>query len=681
MTDDEDRYVTISVTKKKPDKPGKPDKPPIEPPEEIIEPPPVAATGWSRVPLGPGGFISGVEIHPSGTMICRMDTSGGYRRDAEAGRWVMMVTTDSMPADVTTPGYGTNCGAYAIAIAPSDGNRVYMAWQHLTQYLVMRSDDGGVTFQHTGYVAGSDYDWDGNGPSRAANKRMAVDPNDADLVILGTNSGVKCSRDGGATWTTLSIPASPKPAQGYLVAIDPLGIMYVMASGIGVYLSANAGDSWQLAAPDGPLSAQQMIVTRNGRVMSVIDYSYANELYAPVSILEDGQWRTVQPDPVPHAILGGIAVDPDDDNHIVVVDNEGNVSSSFDGGVTWSGFAGHHYSCPEIPWLDTLYGDWAGEWGMYGSGLMFDPGAANKLYMGFGLGIAYGYPSPAAKMEWRDTSLGLEQLCAKRLIKPAGNPNVILAVMDQGVFSCDGINYPQTKGIMPEFAAAWDCDWCPDDPQTVVALINQAHGGRPDQSGVSRDGGQTWAMFNNWDFNGGVTRSGGMIACGTDPDNFIIVMADNGQQNGLYYTRDAGNSWSLCEFSNIPGIPPSGDTGWVQNYYYNRHTICGDRVLDGTFYGRNNNVGYVRSTDFGETWELMHALAGGVHANARLVSVLGHAGHLLYASGSSGHTNFGGAMKRSTDGGATWADTNTGEVLCMGFGKGVTDYPSIYIVG
>jgi hypothetical protein len=687
MTDDEDRYVTISVTKKKPPKPDKPDKPEppeeiIDPPDEIIEPPPVTATeGWSRVPLGPGGFISGVEIHPSGTMICRMDTSGAYRWDDEAGRWVMMVTTDSMPADVTDPGYGPCNGAYAIAIAPTDGNRIYMAWQHLAQFLVMRSDDAGLTFQHTGYVAGSTYEWNGNGVARGSNKRMAVDPNNADIVLLATMSGVKLSRDGGATWGVMDIPATTHPEWGYLVAIDHLGIMYAMVTGIGVYHSANDGDTWGLIADGGPTSSSQMTVTRNGNIFSVIDYHYANELWAPVHVYNGVKWITVQPDLAPHAILSGVTVDPADDSHIVVCDNEGNVSSSFDQGETWTGFAGHHYSCPEIGWLNDLYGG-GGEWAMYGGSIQFAPDKNNTLVMGFGLGIAYCHPpADASKVEWRDTSLGLEQLCAKRLIKPKGNPNVIMAVMDQGVFTCDGVNYPETKGILPYFAAAWDCDWCPDDPQTVIVLINQGNGGPPDHSGVSRDGGQTWNVFSSNPYHR-ENHAGGMLACGTDPDNFIIVTGDFGTDTTqLHYTTDGGTSWTPAVMPE--GIPPSGSTGWNPNYYYNRHTICGDRVLDGVFYGRNDNVGYVRSVDFGETWELMHSLVGGTFANARLLAVPGHAGHLLYASGWTGYTNFGGAMKRSTDGGATWTDTNTGEVYCIGFGKAADSatYPAIFIVG
>jgi photosystem II stability/assembly factor-like uncharacterized protein len=677
------------------DKPPKPDKPgknkTIEPDHvgtsesihasSVSQDEDVETTGFSRVPLGPGGFISGTEIHADGTMICRMDTSGAYRWDSETSRWVMMVTTYSMPTDVTSPGYGPNNGAYAIAIAPSDSNRIYMAWQHLDKYLVMRSDDAGLTFQHTNYIAGSSYEWNGNGVARGSSKRMAVDTHDEDIVLLGTMSGVKLTVDGGDSWAVMELPATTNIEFGYLVAIDHVGMMYVMVMGVGVYTSANMGTTWTLAASDGPVSASQMIVTHNGCIMTVTDYWWAHELYQPIHIFEDGEWRTVQPDPNPHAILSGIAVDPHDDNHIVVCDNEGNVSSSFDQGATWLGFAGHHYSCPEIPWLNNMYGG-GGEWAMYGGGIQFDPGATNKIYMGFGLGIAYGYPpnTPATKMEWRDTSLGLEQLCAKRLIKPQGNPNVILAVMDQGVFSCDGENYPASKGVLPYFAAAWDCDWCPDDPNTVIVLINQGNGGPPDHSGISRDGGITWNVFGSNPYHR-ENHAGGMIACGTDPDNFIIITGDFGTDTTqLHYTRDGGETWYPATMP--AGIPPSGDTGWNPNYYYNRHTICADRVEDGVFYGRNNNVGYVRSDDYGETWELVHSLVGGIHANARLVSTPGKAGHLLYSSGPSGYVNFGGAMKRSTDGGTTWTDTNTGEVLCMGFGKGLTtSYPSIYIIG
>jgi hypothetical protein len=136
----------------------------------------------------------------------------------------------------------------------------------------------------------------------------------------------------------------------------------------------------------------------------------------------------------------------------------------------------------------------------------------------------------------------------------------------------------------------------------------------------------------------------------------------------------------------MPAIPATGDIGWLQNFYYARQTLCADKVLANTFYGRNNQVGFCRSTNKGATWSLTFAVVGGTYANARLQAVPGHAGHLFYCSGLYLPGNYADAMIRSTDGGVNWtvAHASVKEVHAIGFGAanpaGGT-YPAIYIAG
>jgi hypothetical protein len=133
-------------------------------------------------------------------------------------------------------------------------------------------------------------------------------------------------------------------------------------------------------------------------------------------------------------------------------------------------------------------------------------------------------------------------------------------------------------------------------------------------------------------------------------------------------------------------------TGWHHAYYHGRHTICADRVNGGTFYiynslGAAQGGGVYKSTDQGDTWTRQFAgkLDGTSGANDKLRCVpnlagsVSTAGHLFYSAGIAGS-----ALKRSTDGGATWkAILNVGENYCFGFGavKPGNDYPSIYFAG
>jgi len=111
-------------------------------------------------------------------------------------------------------------------------------------------------------------------------------------------------------------------------------------------------------------------------------------------------------------------------------------------------------------------------------------------------------------------------------------------------------------------------------------------------------------------------------------------------------------------------------------------------VAERTFYGYNDLKGLYRSTDGGATWKLVHSgeIAPWSGFNAELQSVPDHAGHLFFTSGSQGgaqdHHPAPNSFMRSVDGGATWtAVPEVLEVRAFGFGKALTNYPAIFIVG
>ena len=536
-----------------------------------------------------------------------------------------------------------------------------------------------------------------------------VDWRDADHVICGGSLGVTITTNGGSSWTTIStaqIPAStatgPDGAeQVYLLAFDPnpsgpvasgrTQTIYCFSVGIGVYKTTNGGTTWALAAASGPTTAIAMDVSVAGKVFVTPPASGDMNMRMLPS---GGAWASVSTDPLgvtdeAHAV-NGVACDPTNALRVVALSEMGALSYSVDGGATWTGYGTHVSTFGPITWMSTLYGG-TGTFGLLGLSLTFDP-SDGTLHQGHGLGTCKTTPSWVKDLTtWVDNSVGLEQLCAKRLIKPPGNPKVIMAAMDMGMFACDGTNYPATKGTTDSFCAAWDVDYCSTDPNTIVCILNQSPAPLPfEVSGKSSNGGGTWTQFSDKTFNA-TNRSGGMLAVGSDPNNYILALGDNGLANGLYYTTNGGTSWALGNFSAIPAIPASGDVGWLQNYYFARHTLCSDKVLANTFYGRNNNAGYVRSTDGGATWTLRFALVGSTTANARLQAVPGNAGHLFYAEGlgpgqltGPPYDNFYNAMTRSTDGGATWTQAHAlvKEVHAIGFGKALAGgYPSIYIAG
>src|ERR1700676_4660354 len=71
---------------------------------------PVPDNAWQTLKVGAGGFITGIDIAPDGTMVARTDTYGAYIWNGT--QWQQLVTSTSIPtADV---GLNNNAGVYEI---------------------------------------------------------------------------------------------------------------------------------------------------------------------------------------------------------------------------------------------------------------------------------------------------------------------------------------------------------------------------------------------------------------------------------------------------------------------------------------------------------------------------------------------------------------------------------------
>nr|HPN65382.1 hypothetical protein [Candidatus Goldiibacteriota bacterium] len=76
---------------------------------------------WKSVQVGGGGFVTGFVFHPleANLLYARTDMGGAYRWDNANTKWIPL--TDSM-----TRNNADNMGILAMAVDPSDVNRVYM---------------------------------------------------------------------------------------------------------------------------------------------------------------------------------------------------------------------------------------------------------------------------------------------------------------------------------------------------------------------------------------------------------------------------------------------------------------------------------------------------------------------------------------------------------------------------
>jgi xyloglucan-specific exo-beta-1,4-glucanase len=162
---------------------------------------------WGNVAIGGGGFVSGIVASPiePNLFYARTDVGGAYRWSEVDQKWVAM--TDWIGSDETGL-----LGVEAIAVDPKTPGKVYMACG--TIYFNQAADGFGKSV----FLRSSNYGktwervttWDdatklffvhGNGMGRGNGERLAIDPNNPDVMFYGSRRrGLWKSLDNGSSW-------------------------------------------------------------------------------------------------------------------------------------------------------------------------------------------------------------------------------------------------------------------------------------------------------------------------------------------------------------------------------------------------------------------------------------------------------------------------------------------------
>ena len=174
---------------------------------------------WRNVQIVGAGFVDGVVFHPTAHNLryARTDIGGAYRWDARVNRWQPMLDWISYQDR-------SLMGVESIAVDFADPNRVYLACGIYSnvdapQGAILRSDDGGRTFERTDVP----FKFGGNEDGRGNGERLAVDPGDGRILYIGTrHDGLWRSQDRGASWSRVASfpdvseddPPAPVPVPG-----------------------------------------------------------------------------------------------------------------------------------------------------------------------------------------------------------------------------------------------------------------------------------------------------------------------------------------------------------------------------------------------------------------------------------------------------------------------------------
>lgn len=651
---------------------------------------------WKEVAIGAGGFITGYSTDRTGTTrVIRADVYGAYRWEDDADRWVQIVTSDAMP-DAFRDQNGMVEGVYALTVAPTDPDRLYMA----ARDRLFTSRDAGRSWAVAGPPAAGELEFDPNDAFRHSGPALAVLPDDPDRAFFGSpQQGVWRTVNGGDTWEHVpDIPASAPPADAPEAGLPGIPIwtpgpaqVWAYPPGGGLYGSTDGGMTFAKVDTVGDTAPYRI---RRAAFRGDDFYAVGDGIDGRPGIwrLRDGTWANLadRAGLSPRRAFAGIAM-LGTPGHFIVSGIGGTMMVTRDDGRSWAPLGRDVVIPPkEPPWLrvsDRSYFS-------VGS-VMTDPLDPDLLWLPTGVGVFSGRVI-GGEIRLESQSRGIEELVANDVIHPAGQAP-LFAAWDFGIHRREDLDSFST-GYGPRervLIAAQQLDWSAGTPSFIVTNASDTlrccdYDGDAVLAGYSEDSGRTWQKFATLPTPPGQSAddpfrmSFGSIAVASDDVNTIVWMPSFGR--APFYTRDRGKTWTRVVFEGE--VLPN--TGAHQAFYLNRKVVTADRTQPGTFYilhdgGAENGplAGLWRSEDYGQSWQQVHRgpVAGDSGQSAKLRSVPGHAG-MLYATPGTAHDDPG--LFRSTDGGAHWERLpRISQVDDIAFGVAAegAEFPAIYISG
>lgn len=425
----------------------------------------------------------------------------------------------------------------SLAMDPRDPRRLLAAtgtdaYQGGGIYLT--TDGGGVWQYVAGRVLGSV-------------KFAASDP--AVAYAAGVNAFHRSS-DGGQTWTSYLNrggrswgPAGMSvgfPIDLHVDPRDPLRL-FVNNYGGGNFLTTDGGASWVLAST-GYTGADVKDIAVSRQNPSVV---YANTQAGPFKSVDSGQtWVGINPIELLEVRQGGrVAVDPDDENHVVMASSSMGVTyESLDGGGNWRLVTDYQAEISALPRADHRFQ------GM--QALAFAPSWRLKVYGGLGHArcvqrvqsicdsptIVGALTSDDGGRTWtRRTGTGFDTSTVPAVaVHPRDHNTAWAATMDKGIFkTTDGGAHwsAASTGLADPRVESLAVD--PTRPDVVYAGTSSR--------GVfkSRDGGATWAASS-----AGMRATEEIKAIVVHPGQPDVVYAGTAA-SGVYASTNGGTSWAL----------------------------------------------------------------------------------------------------------------------------------------
>ncbi|WP_333820814.1 InlB B-repeat-containing protein [Ohtaekwangia sp.] len=619
------------------------------------------------VAIGGGGFVTGVIPNSTtGDVYCRTDVGGAYRWDAASNKWIALL-------DWVSDAQGSYSGVESLAIDPQNPSTIYMlcgiAYMNGGATAILKSVDKGNTFTITDVT--SKFKAHGNGYGRGNGERLAVDPNNSNVLFCGTRyNGLWKSTDGGSSWTLAWNGVTTTPNEnGICFVVFDRGsasggvtkTIYIGVSRIGsanIYKSTDGGVTFTDISPDTQYMPHRAVLLGTTMYVTLADgEGPATNGKGTVYKLNTatGVWTDISPFGN-HYSYGGIGVDHADVNRVVLAttgvysnNQYGTTWADFiylstDGGISWSLKNGYNSKFDKNG-IGAASGqdNWA-------ESIEFDPFDNKKVRAVGGGGIFTCADINATQPTWSYDVKGIEETAWMDGISIPGGP-LISAMGDMDGFVHYDINTYPTQLHQPSVGTNRSIAYAGKNPKKLV---------RSSDAGAhvyySNDQGVSWTPCPTTK----ATGYGGLAAINADGST-ILNCPD--KSSVTYYTNNNGASWTASSGVAITDAIAVGDPV-NSNYFYIFDASNGKMLVSS-----NKGVSFSVAGTPGPTstpW-----------STTLIRTVPGYEGHLWIPLVDNG-------LRYSTDHGATYTTiSNVTYCKAVGLGKAITptSYPTIFIWG
>jgi hypothetical protein len=623
---------------------------------------------WKQVVLGGGGNVPGLAIHPkvADLVYIRTDVGGAYRWEKKKEEWIPL--TDWIP-DKDWNLYGAD----SIAVDPGEasGNTVYLLtgkYESKNGSLFKSSDRGATWTLTTLPVSGS------SNTDQPYGERIAVDPRLGKHVLCASRSkGLWRSLDAGESWEEVAsapkglLPGKDRPelkgVAGLVFVLFDAGspaasngrtsVIYLGASGEGVYQSNDGGGTWKLLE-GSPLKPRRAAVGS--------DHSLVVSHESGLARFANATWTSITP-PDLKSSCQAIAIDPKNPKHLLTASGEGKhglaVYRSTDAGANWEKVNSARNQT--VPW----WPDW--HWLSSIGSLTFDPHHPNRVWATDWYGIYRAPDITAKEVVWTNYESGHEEIVTTGAMTtlPQGDIKLLSGIADVGGFNHRSLTERPPHNIwkegLPNGLTTTGVAFQASNPLFVVR-VGARDWSSPGTGGYSMDGGQTWTVFPSLPYK---NIRGGRVAIAATGTRILWAP----QQGEPYYTDDFGASWMPCQSEGALKYTVRG-----LDIFQWHQPLAADGVNPKRFYIFKSGK-FWRSDDGGDKWQVVSSLPDeGTHM---IYTVPGKENHVWIGM------NFHG-LRFSDDGGATWKRNplvSRAGMFAFGKNRDGSGYPSIYLSG